>query len=216
MAQHSTAVTRAKVIQSGAPDAINRAAEILRNGGIVAIPTDTVYGLAVLPQPAPLERLVAAKRRSIDKGIQLLIDSVDQMHLYAAVPEQAERLAARYWPGPLTLVLQFRPGVTLPELLSGGRGTVGLRLPDHEVPRGLCRILGPIAASSANVSGRPDATTAQQALASMGSEFELMLDDGPVRGGMPSTVVAFDGQGSEPVILREGALSRADILAAAG
>lgn len=207
---------RSTSIRADAPEAINRAAEILRSGGIVAIPTDTVYGLAVLPLVAPLERLVAAKRRSTDKGIQLLIDSVEQMHLYAAVPERGERLAARYWPGPLTLVLQFLPGVSLPELLTGGRGTVGLRLPDHEVPRGLCRILGPIAASSANVSGQPDATTPQQAVASMGSEFELILDDGPVRGGMPSTVVAFDGPDSDPVILREGALSRADILAAAG
>ena len=137
-------------------------------GAIVAIPTETVYGLAVSPSPEGLARLVEAKRRSTDKGVALLVDSIEQVRLLASVPLVAERLALRFWPGALTLVLPQRPDSPLPELLTGGRSTIGVRLPDHAVPRALARRLGPIAVSSANISGQPDATTAAQVLSSLG------------------------------------------------
>lgn len=195
--------------------AIDRAAEILRRGEVVAIPTETVYGLAVLPTDAGLRRLVEAKRRSQEKGIQLLVDSLDQVSEIAETTPAAARLAERFWPGPLTLVLTQRAGASLPDLLTGGRLTVGVRLPDHEVPRRLASLLGPIAASSANVSGEPAATTAEQVLASLAREVALVLDDGPVRGGVASTVVACTTDDPRPRVLREGALTEAQIVDAA-
>jgi L-threonylcarbamoyladenylate synthase len=183
-------------------------------GAIVAIPTETVYGLAVLPNPPALARLVEAKRRSADKGIALLVDSIEQVRRLAIVPRVAERLAARFWPGALTLVLPQRPDAPLPELLTGGRPTIGVRLPDHAVPRTLARLLGPLAVSSANISGQPDATTAAQVVASLADQVALVIDDGPVRGGAPSTVVACPANG-ELQILRAGAITEAEVRAAA-
>lgn len=205
-----------RVLAASTPEAIAEAHALLRQELVVAVPTETVYGLACLPVPSALERLVAIKRRSVDKGIALLIDSVEQARGLAIVPDVAERLAARFWPGALTLVLEARPEAGLPELLTGGRPTIGLRLPDHHVPRELCRRLGPIAASSANVSGQPDATTAGQVLRTLGDDVALVLDDGPSRGGQPSTVVAVPGSGGAPQVLRHGAIPDAAIHAAAG
>lgn len=178
---------------------------------MIAIPTETVYGLAVLPNSAALDRLLAAKRRSAEKGIQLLVDSVDQVEQLAVLTESARVLADRYWPGPLTIVLVRRQDILVPDQLGGGRATLGLRLPDHEVPRALARQLGPIAASSANLSGEPDATTAQRVAESLGDEVGLIIDDGPVRGGTPSTVVDCSDPVAGPRVLREGAISAADI-----
>lgn len=195
---------------------MERARDALRATEIVAIPTETVYGLVVLPTERGIERLLAAKQRSADKGIQLLVDSVEQARAVAFVPAVAERLAAAFWPGPLTLVLPRRPDATLPTQLGGGRPTLGIRLPDHEVPRMLARELGPLAASSANISGQPDATTAELVLASLGDVVALVLDNGPVRGGVPSTVVDCTAPDGVPRILRLGALTEAEIRAAAG
>ena len=203
------------IVAASEPDALERAATVLGAGEIVAIPTETVYGLAVLPDESGVERLIRAKQRSADKGIQLLVDSVDQARALAIFPLLAERLAAAFWPGPLTLVVGRRPDVTLPEALGGGRPTLGLRLPDHEIPRALARRLGPLAASSANVSGRPDATTAQHVIMSLGDVVQIVVDDGPVRGGVPSTVVDCTAADGAPRVLRVGALSEEQIAAAA-
>jgi L-threonylcarbamoyladenylate synthase len=204
----------ARRLAAAAPGAIERAARALRDGGLLAIPTETVYGLACLPTDTGLQRLVAAKQRSTEKGIQLLVDSLEQVAKMVTLTPIAERLAARFWPGPLTLVLTARPGVDLPALLTGGRQTVGVRLPDHGVPRHLARLVGPLAASSANISGQPDATTAEQVLATLADEVDLLLDDGAVRGGIASTVVDCTVDAPEPRILREGALSADEIRAA--
>lgn len=195
-----------ELISASAGAAISRAADALRRGEVVGIPTETVYGLAVLPQAAPLERLLAIKRRATDKGIQLLVDSVDQAAALAVLTPAAEQLAAAYWPGGLTLVLERRPGVELPLLLGGGRPTLGIRLPDHSVPRRLAALLGPLAASSANISGQPAATNATLVVASHGDELALVLDDGDVRGGVASTVVDCTDP-SSPRVLREGAIA---------
>jgi tRNA threonylcarbamoyl adenosine modification protein (Sua5/YciO/YrdC/YwlC family) len=120
-------------------------------------------------------------------------------------------LAARFWPGALTIVLSRREDAKVPQQLGGGRPTLGLRLPDHAVPRQLARMLGPIAASSANLTGEPDATTAQRVVDSLGDEVALIVDDGPVRGGTPSTVVDCSDPGAWPRVLREGAIPAADI-----
>jgi L-threonylcarbamoyladenylate synthase len=204
----------AAVVSAADASALDRARVELEAGHIVGIPTETVYGLAVMPQAAALARLVEAKRRSADKGIAVLVDSLEQVRQLSTVTPVAERLAARFWPGALTLVLPQRPDAPLPELLTGGRPTIGVRLPDHAVPRALARRLGPLAVSSANISGQPDATSAAAVVASLGEQVALVIDDGPVRGGVPSTVVACPADG-EVQILRAGAITEADVRAAA-
>lgn len=196
------------------PEALAEAIAAIERGEVVAIPTETVYGVACLTTEASLERLLEVKRRSAEKGIQLLVDALDQVESLAIVTPDAAALADRFWPGGLTIVLARHEGSTLSELLGGGRPTLGFRLPDHEVPRAIARALGPFAASSANVSGEPDATTADRVASTLGDELALIIDDGPVRGGVPSTVVDCSDPLAAPRVLREGAISADDIATA--
>lgn len=196
------------------PGALTEAALAMQAGGIVGIPTETVYGLGVVPRVEALAALIAAKQRPDDKGIPLLIDGLDQVESLVEVAEPARRLAARYWPGALTLVLPLRRTQLVPAAITGGRDTLGLRIPDHAVPRALARELGPIAVTSANRSGQPPARAPEELVASVGGSLALVLDDGPVRGGVASTVVAVAADGAWEV-LREGALSVAAVEAVA-
>ena len=195
------------------PAALTEAALAMRAGGIVGIPTETVYGIAVVPFPEALAAVIAAKQRPDDKGIALLIDGLDQVDGLVEVSESARRLAEHHWPGALTLVLPLLRPELVPEVLTGGRDTLGLRIPDHPVPRALARELGPIAVTSANRSGEPAALVPEELIAAVGHSLALVLDDGPVRGGVASTVVSVDRDGSWRV-LREGALDRAALEAA--
>jgi L-threonylcarbamoyladenylate synthase len=201
------------VLRADDPRALDAAAAALERGDIVGLPTETVYGLGVLPRPASLAALMVAKQRPLDKGIALIIDGLDQVANLVQLPLAAQRLAAACWPGALTLVLPLLPGVALPEAVTGGRATLGVRLPDHAVPRALARRVGPLAVSSANRSGEPDARTAPELLAAVGPSLAVVIDDGPVRGGVPSTVVAVAPDGAL-TILRTGALDLATLQAA--
>jgi tRNA threonylcarbamoyl adenosine modification protein (Sua5/YciO/YrdC/YwlC family) len=200
-----------RLISTSRPGAIGEATAALRRGEVIAIPTETVYGVAVLPTDDGIERLIAAKHRSAEKGIQLLIDTLEQIEQVADAGPVARRLANAFWPGGLTIVLSRSPGAILPESIGGGRPTIGIRLPDHDVPRALARELGPLAASSANISGEPPATDASMVATYFGDEITLVLDDGPVRGGTASTVVDCSDPAAAPQILREGAISAAQI-----
>jgi len=200
-----------RLLASSDLTAIETAAGALRNGELIAIPTETVYGLAILPTEEGVARLIAAKHRSTEKGIQLLVDDVGQVEALAVLTPFARRLADRFWPGGLTIVLSRRDDVSVPEALGGGRPTLGIRLPDHDVPRTLARLLGPIAASSANITGEPPATDAASVATYFGDEVSLIVDDGPVRGGTASTVVDCSDPDAEPVVLREGAIAASDI-----
>jgi L-threonylcarbamoyladenylate synthase len=204
---------RPSLMDAHDPAALDSAAMALVAGGIVGLPTETVYGLAVVPRPEALEALLAAKQRPETKGITLLIDDHDQVSASVMPVHAARALVDRFWPGPLTLVLPLRDGVVLPDALTGSRGTLGVRLPDHAVPRALARRLGPLATTSANRSGEADTTTAEALVSAIGASVALVLDDGPVRGGVASTVVAFDAAGGWQ-LLREGAIERAAIEAA--
>jgi L-threonylcarbamoyladenylate synthase len=176
----------------------------------VGLPTETVYGVAVVPRPEALQALIAAKQRPEEKGIPLLVDELAQVTGLVVVSASARRLADRFWPGPLTLVLPLRETRTVPEVLTGGRASLAVRLPDHEVPRALARELGPLAVSSANRSGQPEACTSAELIEALGPVLALVIDDGPVRGGVPSSVVAIDSEGRAR-LLREGAVARAII-----
>ena len=182
------------------------AAEVLRAGGIVALPTDTVYGIGVaLDAPGGIERLFAAKRRPPEKGIMLLLDDATQAGSIGVMTPAAQALAAACWPGGLTVIVPQRPDVTLPAALTGGAPTIGLRAPDHDAPRALARAVGPLPVTSANASGLPEASDAAGILEQLGDAVELILDGGPAHGGPPSTVVDCPVDG-EARILRAGAI----------
>jgi L-threonylcarbamoyladenylate synthase len=203
-----------------ADDAAGRAAAvaILEGGGVVAIPTDTVYGICVsLATVGGIERLFAIKRRPLDKGIALLLVDAGQASSIAVLSGAATALAEACWPGGLTVVAAQRPDVPFPAELTGGAATIGLRVPDHPAPRALAAAVGPLPTTSANVSGQPEARDATGIQAMLGDAIDLILDGGPAHGGPASTVV--DCSGPAPRILRVGAVSQervARILASVG
>ena len=194
------------------------AVDVLRGGGLVALPTDTVYGIAVdLGTPDGIDRLFAAKRRPPDKGIMLLLHEATQAAGIGIMTPAASALAAACWPGGLTVVVPQRPDVSLPPALTAGTRTIGLRVPDHPAPRALAAGVGPLPTTSANRSGEPEATDAAGILAQLGDAVDLVLDGGTAHGGPASTVV--DCTGDSAQILRIGAISAArieGILEAAG
>jgi L-threonylcarbamoyladenylate synthase len=198
-------------------DAAGRAAAIaeLTAGGLVAMPTDTVYGVGVaLYAHDGLPRLFAAKDRPLDKAIVLLVADIEQAASVGILSTPARILAERFWPGGLTLVLPQRPDAGLPAVLTGGAATIGVRIPDHDCPRALATVLGPLPVTSANLSGGADARDAAAVIAQLGDRINLILDGGATRGGTPSTVV--DCSVEPPRILRAGAISVEAIEAALG
>jgi len=182
-----------------------RAVEVLRAGGVVALPTDTVYGICVaLDTPGGVERLFAVKRRPPDKGIMLLLERLEQAETIGAMNAAATALAGACWPGGLTVVVPQRPDRPLPDALTGGTPTIGLRMPDHDAPRALAAGVGPLPTTSANVSGLPEGRDAVEIRSQLGDAVDLILDGGPAHGGPASTVV--DCTGELPGILRVGAI----------
>ncbi len=194
-----------QILPADDPQSIQRALEILRAGGLVAFPTDTVYGLGSLAfDQVAIESIYVAKDRPLEKAIPILIADVDQLDFVARdVPELARRLAARFWPGPLTLVIPKR--ADLPAAVSA-TSTVGVRVPDNDAARTLLRAAGPMAVTSANLSGRESPSAVSEVMAQLGGRIPLVLDGGETRGGVPSTVVDV-ALGAEPVILREGPIT---------
>ena len=189
------------------------AADLLRAGRIVAVPTDTVYGIAAwLELPDAIERLFAAKRRPPEKAVAVLLADVAQAWTLGIGTPAARVLGERFWPGGLTLVLPVRPDAVLPTVLAAGTPTIGVRVPDHDAPRALARALGPLPTTSANLSGEPDARDAREIAERLGDALALVLDGGPIRGGPASTVV--DCSVERPVVRRAGAIPPAEIAAA--
>ena len=189
----------------------DEAIAVLRSGGVIALPTDTVYGIAVaLDTPGGIEQLFAAKARPPDKAIALLLADVDQAAGIGEISEAARVLAGAFWPGGLTLVVPRRADRPLPAALTGGDlapgeiATVGLRVPGHATPRALAAALGPLPTTSANRSGEPEARNADEIEAMLGDAIDLILDGGPSSGGLASTVV--DLTSGSPRILRHGAI----------
>ena len=193
-------------------DAAGRAEaiDVLRRGGLIGLPTDTVYGIGVaLDAPGGLERLFAAKQRPLDKAIVLLVADIGQAERTGVFGPAARALASVFWPGGLTLVVPRRDEARLPDVLTAGTSMIGLRLPGHGAPRALARALGPLPVTSANRSGSADSLSAPAVLASLGESLDLILDGGVAAGGVSSTVVRCEGW--ETGILREGAIAAARV-----
>jgi L-threonylcarbamoyladenylate synthase len=198
-----------KVLSIDDVEARGRAALLLQNDQVIAAPTDTVYGVMCrFDSAAAIGGLYLAKQRPPQKPIPVLIGDREQLDLVVAgpLPPPAERLMEHFWPGPLTLVLPARE--SLPAILTAGQPTVGVRMPDHAALRELIRHAGPLAATSANLSGAPEARTAAEVLAQLEGRIPLVLEDTShpaPRALLPSTLVDLAAPlGPEPRILREG------------
>ncbi|HVS36018.1 MAG TPA: L-threonylcarbamoyladenylate synthase [Gemmataceae bacterium] len=197
------------------PAAIARAAAVLRGGGLVAFPTETVYGLGALALDAgAVQRIFAAKGRPANNPIIVHIADIAEVTKVAAVwPEPAERLARRFWPGPLTLVVPR--GAAVPDATTAGGPTVAVRVPAHPVALALLRATGaPIAAPSANRSTELSPTRAEHVLRGLAGRIDLVLDGGATTGGVESTVL--DVTTSPPRLLRPGLIGPAELEAAIG
>jgi len=196
-------------------DEITLAVNLLRSGDLVGMPTETVYGLAAdAANPAAVAKIFAAKGRPADHPLIVHIGAVDQLDRWARdIPDAARQLAAAFWPGPLTLILPRQPGV--PDAVTGGQDTVGLRMPDHPLALAMLRAFaaaggsGAVAAPSANRFGRISPTSAEHVRQDLGERVPLVLDGGPCQVGIESTIV--DLSRGAPVILRPGAITAADI-----
>ncbi len=194
---------------------IAMAAALLNAGGIVAVPTETVYGLAARAvDPAAVARIYAAKGRPGFNPLIVHVGNVVAAENLVVVDTLAARLMAAFWPGPLTLVLPLRPGAQVAAPVTAGLSTLAVRCPAHLVMQALIAECGPLAAPSANASGAVSATTAQHVAASLAGRVQLILDDGPSATGLESAIVAVaDGI---VTLLRPGAIAAEAIAAVAG
>lgn len=191
---------------------IARAIDVLKNGGVVVIPTDTLYGLAAdVFNERALQRVFSIKGRPARMALPVLVSSLEQaMSVSRDVSEVGKTLARLFWPGPLTLVFQRATGLS--SLVTGGGETVAVRVPDHPVPLHLTTNFGPITGTSANLSGGPDLLTPDEIEAQLASNVDYIVRCGPAPTGISSTVV--DVTGNTPKLLREGALPFEEILSA--
>lgn len=198
----------ANIIPATDPNALKVCLETLKTGGLVAFPTDTVYGLGCLVNRAgSIDRLYEVKGRDTSKAIAVLIGEIDHLQqVTSGLGEIAGELAAHFWPGALTLVVPRSP--LLPENLSP-LPTIGVRMPNHPFALALLRQAGPLATTSANLSGLPSPVTARNVLLQLNERVDLIIDGGACPGGVPSTVL--DCTGADPRILREGAITRSQL-----
>lgn len=199
---------KTEIIRAEHPISLIHAADVLRHGGLVAFPTDTVYGLAAIPfEEASIDRLFVAKGRNSNRAIAILIGRFEDLKtITLEIGEIAQRLAERFWPGPITLVVPKNPA--LPNLISPNE-TIGVRMPDHPVAQALLREIGPLAVTSANLSGHENSNSAYEVMDQLNGRIHLIIDGGITGGGIPSTVV--DCTANELVVLRAGPITLDDM-----
>lgn len=190
------------------PEAISIAVKTIHEGGLIGFPTDTIYGVAADPfNPGALRKIYAAKKRPDEKALPVLIGGLEQLNrLTGPVSQAVYKIALRFWPGPLTLILPKRPGI--PEELSP-YPTIGVRMPNLSFTLALLKQTGPLAATSANQSNGPNPTSARDVLDQLDGDIDLLLDGGPTPGSTASTVV--DLTTPEIKILREGPILLSEI-----
>ncbi len=191
------------------PEVFDRAISILKSGGLIAIPTDTVYGLAADPwNGAAVSKLYKVKSRSELKSISVLLYGEAAINEVAVdLTQRVRTIAEKFWPGPLTIVIRRKS--EMPSEISA-TDTIGVRAPDHEFALALLKMYGPIAATSANLTGQPAATTAEQVVSTLGGMIDLVVDGGEAAGGVSSTVIDFTA--NPPEMLREGPISLESVL----
>jgi L-threonylcarbamoyladenylate synthase len=203
------------ILDPKAPETLERAAEIIRSGGLLGIPTETVYGLGANGlEPEAVQKIFEAKGRPQDNPLILHVSGAEQVEAFCHdIPEIAWTLMEQFWPGPLTLVLPARDIV--PRRTTGGLDTVAIRCPRNDLTRAIIREAGvPIAAPSANISGKPSPTTAQHVYHDMAGKIEAIVDGGPCSVGVESTIV--DLTGEQPRLLRPGGVTPEQLRAVLG
>lgn len=202
-----------EVLSASSSGAIARALTILHAGGLVAFPTDTVYGVGALAfDGKAIESIYIAKDRPIEKAIPILISDTGELDKVAVeIPKAAYKLASRFWPGPLTILVSKRSD--LPDSVSA-TSTVGVRVPDHEIARALLRAAGPMAVTSANISGSQSPVSAEEVYQQLGGRIPLIIDGGRTPGGVPSTLV--DCTAPSLNVLREGPVGMEELRSALG
>jgi len=200
-----------KILSIEDPQSINTAVKILANHGLIAFPTDTIYGLAANAfDPQGISKIYKVKERSIEKALPVLIGDLEQLPLLVSTfPQKFQKIMTAFWPGPLTIVLPKKPG--LPKELSP-YPTIGIRMPNHPFTLALLRQTGPLATTSANTSGETNPTTAQDVLDQLAGKLDLLLDGGSTPGPFASTVL--DATTDALTILRKGPISLDDLQAA--
>jgi len=189
---------------------IQKAAEVVKRGGVVAFPTETVYGLAAgVFDDNAVRKIFEVKKRPSNKPLAVCIASLDQLSgVAASIPPEAEAVIEEFLPGPLTLILLKRSSI--PDIVTASKNNVGIRYPDHRIALALIDSADvPIAATSANISGKESPTTAQEVLSQFSGEIDLMIDGGPTEYKIASTVVDFTVQPYR--ILREGSISKQEL-----
>ena len=198
------------------PSGISRAATLLQQGALVALPTETVYGLgADARNGTAVAGIYEAKGRPSFNPLIIHVADVDQARRYGRWSDTVEILASAFWPGPMTLVLPLADGHGLSSLVTAGLDSVGIRVPAHPTARAILRALGgPVAAPSANPSGKISATTAQHVLSGLGGRIAAVVDDGPCTVGLESTIIGLNQP--RPTLLRAGGLPSEAIEAALG
>ena len=199
-----------EILPASSKDSLLKALAVLKAGGLVAFPTDTVYGVGALAYDGnAIESIYRAKDRPIEKAIPILISDKDELEKVGRdIPETARRLASHFWPGALTILVPKR--ADLPAAVSA-TSTVGVRVPDHPIARALLSAAGPMAVTSANLSGGPSPVSAEEVYEQLGGRIPVILDGGRTPGGIPSTLV--DCAAPELKILREGPIAVEEILA---
>ena len=197
-----------RILRGASPGSLKLAVQTLFEGGLVAFPTDTVYGLgAMVSNQQAIDQLYVVKGRDTSKAIAVLVgDPMAVAQVAGEMNDMARNLSRIFWPGPLTLVVPANPG--LPVNLSSTQ-YIGVRMPDHPITLKLLRLSGPLAVTSANISEMPDSCTAQQVYDQLGGRIPFILDGGATPGGEPSTVV--DCSKNELIILRKGPISSAQL-----
>ena len=202
---------KTEIVNADQPNAVFKAVQLIQNGNLVAFPTDTVYGLGALASDSgAVDQLFTVKGRHATKAIAILLGNQEHLASVAAeMTAMAQTFGQRFWPGPLTLVVERHP--SLPHNLSK-TSTIGIRMPNHPLTLELLDITGPLAVTSANISGKPNTVSAAQVFSQLQGRIPLILDGGPTPDGSPSTVV--DCTGSKPVILRNGPISLNQLLSA--
>ncbi len=196
---------------SSSPEAFEQACEVIRSGGVIAYPTETVYGLGADPfNSEAVDRIYAIKGRDASKALILLVPDEQTLHdLTEHIPDSARPLIDRFWPGPLTLIFKASP--RLPANVLGGGNTIALRISSHPLVRVLLTHLkAPLTSSSANRSHEPPAQSAQEVLTQLGSSVDLILDAGPSENTLPSTVV--DISTGDPILVRPGRIPFSQII----
>lgn len=188
-------------------DLVNDAVDVLLDGGVVVLPTDTVYGVgASVELQSSIDRIFNMKKRPRASALPVLVGSIDQARRLSRLTPLGERLATRHWPGPLTLIVDRRSGFDAD--LGGDSTTVGIRIPDSELVRSLCEGAGPLAVTSANISGEPESRSVEEARAAFGTDADLYIDGGRSKSALASTVVDVRGRAR---VLRVGVLDPGEL-----